>query len=214
MSIGQLETSFHRRIDILRLTGDEEFIDLDLVTVAGVTDFTDSPKLDSFLDREESLEQMKRFLKSRSMVLVVYGAKGIGTSGLVKHLIEMLDEWNVLWVSLSRHRSVSDIRERIAAFSKLIGSAPEMILESSAGANSLLVMDGYFDVEEDMVEFFSNLLGRRNGAKMIFTCRDSTPSYNRFYRREHVESGVVEEMTLKGLPEKDARGTPEERRHP
>jgi len=205
MSIGQLETSFHRRIDMLRLTGEEEFIDLDSVTVGGVTDFTDSPKPASFLDREEPLERMKRFLKSRAMVLVVYGAKGIGTSSLVKHFIEMLDEWNVLWISLAKHGSVDGVRGRIAAFAKLLGSAPDTMLESTAGANSLIVMDGYFDVEEGLVELFGDMLGRRNGAKMIFTCRDSTPSYNRFYRKEHVESGVVQEMTLKGLPEDEAR---------
>jgi hypothetical protein len=205
MSIGQLETAFHRRIDILKLTGEEEYIDLDSVTVTGITDFTDSPKPDLFLDREEPLEQMKRFLKSRAMVLVVYGAKGIGTSSLVKHFIEMLDEWNILWVALPKHRSVWEVRERISIFSKLLGSSPDMILESAAGANSLIVMDGYFDVDVELVDFFGDLLGRSNGAKMIFTCRDSTPSYNRFHRREHVVSGIVQEMTLKGLPEEEAK---------
>jgi len=205
MTVEQLETSFHRRIDLLRLTGEEEFIDLDSVTVSGVTDFTDSPKLEMFLDREEPLEQMKHFLKSRSIAIVVYGAKGVGTSSLVKHFIEMLDEWNVLWISLSRHRSVSEVKERISAFSKMIGSDPEKVMGSTAGSNSLIVIDGYFDVDEDLVDFFGDLLGRRDGAKMIFTCRDSTPSYNRFYGKEHLVSGVVQEMTLKGLPEDDAR---------
>ena len=205
MTVEQLETSFHRRIDLLRLTGEEEFIDLDSVTVSGVTDFTDSPKLEMVLDREEPLEQMKHFLKSRSIAIVVYGAKGVGTSSLVKHFIEMLDEWNVLWISLSRHRSVSEVKERISAFSKMIGSDPEKVMGSTAGSNSLIVIDGYFDVDEDLVDFFGDLLGRRDGAKMIFTCRDSTPSYNRFYGKEHLVSGVVQEMTLKGLPEDDAR---------
>ena len=205
MSVGQLEALFHRRIDLLKFTGDEEFIDLDSVTVAGVTDFTDSPKPEVFLDREEPLEQMKQFLKSRSMILVMYGAKGIGTSGLVKHFIEMLDEWNVLWISLAKHKSVDGVKGRISAFSKLLGSGRDMIMESAAGANTLIVLDGYFDVEEELVAFFGDLLGRRNGAKMIFACRDSTPSYNRFYRKEHLVSGIVQEMTLKGLPEDDAR---------
>lgn len=205
MTIGQLETSFHRRIDILKLSGEEEFIDLDSVAMTGITDFSDSPRLKSFLDREESLEQMKRFLKSRAMILIVYGAKGIGTSSLIKHFIEMLDEWNILWISLSKHRTVESIKERISIFSKLLGSDQEMVLESSTGSNALVVVDGYFDVEEPVVDFFSDLAERRNGAKIIITCRDSTPSYNRFYRREHVDSCIVQEMTLKGLPEKDAR---------
>jgi DNA-binding MarR family transcriptional regulator len=205
MTVGQLETAFHKRIDMLKLTGEEEFLDLDSVNVAGVTDFTDSPKPSLFLDREEPLEQMKRFLKSRSMALVIYGAKGIGTSSLVKHFIEMLDEWNVLWISLAKHRSAGEVKGRIAAFAKMIGASAEALLESSSGANSLLVIDGYFDVEEELAELFSDMLERRNGAKMIFTCRDSTPSYNRFHRKEHLDAGVVQEMTLKGLPEKDAR---------
>jgi DNA-binding MarR family transcriptional regulator len=205
MTIEQLETAFHRRVDMLKLSGEEEYIDLDSASTGGITDFTDSPKPSNFIDREEALEKMKRFLKSRSMELVIYGAKGIGTSSLVKHFIEMLDEWNVLWVSLNRHRSIEDVKTRIAGFSKQMTSSPDLLIETTAGSNTLIVIDGYFDAEEAVVDFFGNLLERHSGAKMIFTCRDSTPSYNRFYRKEHVDAGVVQEMTLKGLPEHYAR---------
>ena len=205
MTVEQLENAFHRRIDVLRLTGEEKYIDLDLVATTGITDFSDSPKAVSFLDREEALEKMKRFLKSRSIVLAVYGAKGIGTSCLVKHFIEMLDEWNVLWISLAKHRTRASIEERVAAFAKLLHMKPETILESSAGVNTLIVADGYFDVDENVTEFFSDLTGRVAGAKLIVTCRDSTPSYSRFYRKEHLDSGAAQEMTLKGLPDDAAR---------
>jgi hypothetical protein len=205
MTIGQLENAFHRRIDLLRLSGTEEYLDLDLVATTGVTDFSDSPKAVGFLDREEPLEQMKRFLKSRSMILAIYGAKGIGTSCLVKHFIEMLDEWNILWISLPKHATKENLEERVAAFAKLLKTKPEMILESTAGSNALIVADGYFDVDENVTEFFSGLSERRTGAKLIVTCRDSTPSYSRFYRREHIDSGIVQEMTLKGLQEEEAR---------
>ncbi len=205
MTIGQLENAFHRRIDLLRLTGEEKFLDLDLVATSGVTDFTDSPKTAGFLDRDESLEKMKRFLKSRSMVLAIYGAKGIGTSSLVKHFIEMLDEWNILWISLSRHGTRGCIEDRIASFASDMKVKSESLLETTTGSNTLIVADGYFDVEEGVTEFFSELSDRRAGAKVIVTCRDSTPSYSRFYRKEHVESGAVQEMTLKGLQAEDAR---------
>jgi len=205
MTVEQLETAFHRRVDMLKLSGDEDYIDLDSAATGGITDFADSPKPSDFIDREDALEKMKRFLKSRSMNLVIYGAKGIGTSSLVKHFIEMLDEWNILWVSLNRYRSIEDVKARIAGFSKQMTSSPDLLLETASGSNTLIVVDGYFDAEEAVVEFFGNLLERRSGAKMIFNCRDSTPSYNRFYRKEHVDSGVVQEMTLKGLPERYAR---------
>lgn len=206
MTMRQIENAFHRRIDILKLTGGEEYIDLDTITTTGVTDFSDSPKITAFLDREEPLEQMKRFLKSRSIVLAIYGAKGIGSSSLVKHFIEMLDEWNILWISLAKFRTKEEIDERISTFSKLLGTTERLMLEASAGSNALIVMDGYFDVDEMVTESISGLVERRGGAKLIVTCRDSTPSYSRFYRREHVTSGAVQEMTLKGLPEEDARG--------
>ena len=205
MTIGQLENAFHRRIDLLRLSGDGGYLDLDLVATTGVTDFSDSPKAVGFLDREEALEQMKRFLKSRAIILAVYGAKGIGTSCLVKHFIEMLDEWNILWISLTKHTTRAMLEERIAAFARLLKTKPEMFLDSTAGSNTLIVADGYFDVDEAVTEFFSNLSERSTGAKLIVTCRDSTPSYSRFYRKDHIDSGAVQEMTLKGLPEEEAK---------
>ena len=205
MSLSQLEKAFHRRIDILRLSGEEDFIDLDAILTSGITDFSDSPKVDAFLDREDSLEQMKNFLKSRALVLSIYGAKGIGTSSLAKHFIQMLDEWNVIWISLSKYKTVQEIRERLGSFSRLLHSDVEKILQTQTGSNALIVFDGYFDVDEHIVEFFNSLAERREGAKIIVTCRDSTPSYNRFYRKEHLDAGIVMEMTLKGLPEEEAK---------
>ena len=205
MTIRQLENAFHRRIDILKMTGQEEFIDLDSIQTTGMTDFSDSPKLSLFLDREEALEQMKHFIKSRSMILAIYGAKGIGTSSLVKQFIQMMDDWNIVWISLAKHGNVAGIRDRLDSFAKLLGTNQEMMLESSAGSNVIIVIDGYFDVDEPIVEFFNTLVERKDGAKIIVTCRDSTPSYNRFYRKENVDSGAIREMTLKGLPEKETR---------
>lgn len=205
MSLSQLERAFHRRIDILKLSGNEDFIDLDAILTTGVTDFSDSPKVETFLDREDEIELMKTFLKSRALVLSIYGAKGIGTSSLTKHFIQMLDEWNVIWVSLSKYKTTREIKERLESFSKLLHSDIERILWTASGSNSLIVFDGYFDVDEQIVEFFNSLVERREGAKIIVTCRDSTPSYNRFYRKEHLEAGTVMEITLKGLPEEEAR---------
>lgn len=212
MTLRQLENSFHRRIDLLKITGNEEYLDLDVIATTGVTDFSDSPKIALFLDREAPLEQMKHFLKSHALLLAIYGAKGIGTSSLVKHFIEMLDEWNILWISLSKYRTLRSVRDRIVAFSKLIGTTEEALTESAAGANCIIVFDGYFDVNEEIVEYLSDLGVRHIGAKIIVTCRDSTPSYNRFYSRDRVDAGIVMEMTVKGLPEREARdllGNPE-----
>jgi len=205
MTLTQLEKAFHRRIDILRFSGDEESVDLDAILTTGVTDFSDSPRVTLFLDREEALEQMKNFLKSRAMILAIFGAKGIGTSSIVKHFIQMIDDWNLLWISLSKYRSIDGINERISGFSKLLHSEKDKIVSTSSGSNVIIVFDGYFDVDEHVVEFFNSLVERRDGAKIIVTCRDSTPSYNRFFRKEHLDSGLVREMTLKGLPEEETR---------
>lgn len=205
MTIRQIENAFHRRINILKLTGEEEFIDLDTARSSGFTDLTDSPKTEIFLDREDSLEQLKIFLKSRAMILTIYGAKGIGTSSLVKYFIEMMDEWNILWISLVTNRTVEEIEGRISSFAEGMSTPSDSLMNSPLGSNMLLIFDGYFDVDEDVVELISNLVERREGAKIIVTCRDSTPSYNRFYRKEHIESSHVLEIVLKGLPEKEAK---------
>jgi|YelNatPaOPRAMG01_1025707.scaffolds.fasta_scaffold02350_22 DNA-binding MarR family transcriptional regulator len=205
MSLAQLEKAFHRRIDILRLSGEEEFIDLDAILTSGVTDFSDSPKVSIFLDREDALEKMKTFLKSRALVLAIYGAKGMGTSSLVKYFIQMLDDWNILWISLSKYRTLDQLMGRLTSFSKALNSDIDKILHTQTGSNVLVVFDGYFDVDEQIVEFFNSLVERTEGAKIIVTCRDSTPSYNRFYRKEHLEAGLVMEMTLKGLPEEESK---------
>jgi len=205
MTIEQLENAFHRRIDILKLTGAEQYIDLDSIKSYGVIDLSDSPEVSLFLDRENALEEMKQFLKAPAMILAMYGAKGMGTSSLVRYFFEMIEEWNILWISLAKYCRVEDIKERIDSFADRLCTSPEMMMNFSGGSNNLLVLDGYFHVDEPIVEFFSNLVERRSGAKIIVTCRDSTPSYNRFYRREQVESGRVQEMILKGFPKKDAR---------
>jgi DNA-binding MarR family transcriptional regulator len=205
MSLAQLEKAFHRRIDILRLSGEEEFIDLDAILTSGVTDFSDSPKVSIFLDREDALEKMKTFLKSRALVLAIYGAKGMGTSSLVKYFIQMLDDWNILWISLSKYRTLDQLMGRLTSFSKALNSDIDKILHTQTGSNVLVVFDGYFDVDEQIVEFFNSLVERTEGAKIIVTCRDSTPSYNRFYRKDHLEAGLVMEMTLKGLPEEESK---------
>lgn len=201
MTLGQIEKAFHRKIDLFGLSGDEEFLDLDSGGPTGVIDLSDSPKPSIFMDREEELEQIKHFLKSRAMILVVYGARGMGASSLVRYFIDLLSDLNILWISMARNPMLRDIEERLDSFARMVGTNAEQLLRSDV----LIVFDGYFDVEEEIVEFFSDQVERRDGARLIITCRDSTPSYSRFYRKEHVDADVVREMTVRGLSEAHAR---------
>lgn len=201
MTLGQIEKAFHRKIDLFGLAGDEEFLDLDSEGPSGIIDLSDSPKLSEFLGREEELEQIKHFLKSRAMILVVYGARGMGASSLVRYFTDLLSDMNILWISMARNPMLKNIENRLKSFAGLVGTSGQQLLRS----NILIVFDGYFDVEEEVVEFFSDQVERQEGARLIITCRDSTPSYSRFYRKEHVDADIVREMTIRGLGEAHAR---------
>ena len=214
MTLGQIEKAFHRKIDLFGLAGDEEFLDLDSQWSSGIVDLADSPKPSDFLDREDELEQIKHFLKSRARILVVYGARGMGTSSLVRYFTDLLSDVNILWISMARNHMLKAMEKRLETFAGMVGASAQQLLESRSDA--LIVFDGYFDVEEEVVEFFSDLVERQEGARLIITCRDSTPSYSRFYRKEHVDADIVREMTVRGLTEAHARrllgneGIPEE----
>ena len=203
MTLGQIEKAFHRKIDLFGLAGDEKFLDLDSEWSSGIIDLSDSPKLSNFLNREDELEQIKHFLKSRAMILVVYGARGMGTSSLVRYFTDLLSDVNILWISMARNHLLKDIEKRLEAFAGMAGTSAQQLLKSRSDV--LIVFDGYFDVEEEVVEFFSDLVERREGARLIITCRDSTPSYSRFYRKEHVDADIVKEMTVRGLTEGHAK---------
>ncbi len=170
-----------------------------------VRDLEDAPQLDRFYGREVELESMDRFMDSDSRILVVLGNKGYGTTVLTRKFVESQDEEDVLWVDLSECTTVESIEARLVRF----GSRIDKRVQDSGGVlaldNALLIFDDYFSVPESVVEFFGWLVENAGAAKVIINAREETPAYNWFYRKKHVDSGIVQELRIKGLDAASAK---------
>src|SRR2546427_1940231 len=69
-----------------------------------------------------------------------------------------------------------------------------------AGERKLLVLDGYADVDEGVVDALAGFLrGPRGRGKLLVLAQESTPSYCRFYSKAEVDAGLVAERHLRGL---------------
>ena len=63
----------------------------------------------------------------------------------------------------------------------------------------IIVFDGYFEVEEPVVEYFASLVEHIKGVeklKIIVTARENTASYNRFYTILDIHDSTVRELHL------------------
>src|SRR2546427_7584828 len=76
-----------------------------------------------------------------------------------------------------------------------------------AGERKLLVLDGYADVDEGVVDALAGFLrGSRGRGKLLVLAQESTPSYCRFYSKAEVDAGLVAERHLRGLDLEGCRG--------
>ncbi len=170
-----------------------------------VRDLGGAPDASGFLGRKEELDSMTAFMESESDLLVVLGNRGYGASALARRFVDSLEDYNVLWISLSACAGPQALRDRLLQFAKR--SLPEAAdpLDALGIADTVIVFDGYHMVPEETVEFFSGLVDRLDEAKVLITAREDTPAYNWFYHKKELESGKVQELRLKGLDADSAK---------
>jgi len=164
----------------------------------------EAPDVREFYDRDVELKAMEQFMESDARTLVVLGNRGYGTSALCRRFVDDQEESDVLWISIGESPDVKSIEGALADFGKGISKEASSMRGVLALADAIIVFDDYFDVSEEVVEFFSGLMETEGEAKLIITARQETPAYNWFYRREHVDSGRVRELRVKGLDEVSA----------
>src|SRR5256712_9345731 len=69
-----------------------------------------------------------------------------------------------------------------------------------AGERKLLVLDGYADVDDAVVDALAGFLrGSHGRGKLLVLAQESTPVYCRFYAKADVDGGRVAEWHLRGL---------------
>ncbi len=167
----------------------------------------DTPSVEEFYGREKELEEMKVWMESDTPVLAVLGRKGLGASALTAKFIRNLEEMHVLWINL-KSNTKEKLKTRISNFLEEIGAPNEDIINELTSQNAVVVLDDYYEIEEEVVSFLKRFLEKiekKDSLKLIITGREGTPVYERFYRSDHVENGLVEELNLSSLGKEEVQ---------
>jgi len=108
---------------------------------------------------------------------------------------------NVLWFDIYPGRKWSTIKEII---SSLFGASD--VLNILRTHPTLLIFDGYQDVDDEFVSALNSLMVDDIGnSKILVSMRADTPYYNRFYTLADVAESRVQEIKLGPLPYEYAR---------
>jgi len=165
------------------------------------------------LGRDEDLAVLRRWRAGPASVAVVYGSRGMGKTALGRAYARTVPR--SAWVDLE---GIPDLEAFAVAIEQATGrvaatpthpqSVARAMLEAFAEGTKLLVLDGFSEVPEAVVESLEAFLRLARGhpePKVLVLAEESTPAYCRFYGRREIESGTVVERHLKGLDLEDCR---------
>ncbi len=170
------------------------------------------PDTDGFVDRDEELEELRSlFSEDITKLIMIYGSQGYGTSSLASKFIKHIgNRWSsVIWIDIKK--KLDDTLEQL--YNHIIASGqdgitkeiifnPHTLISYLANKKMVIVFDGYFEVGEASVEYFSGLVEKLkevDGLKMIVTAREDTASYNRFYTIMDIHDSSVQEIHVKRM---------------
>lgn len=176
-------------------------------------------RLPPFLDRRDELAALAEWVRGDAPAAVLYGGVGMGKTALARRFLQRspVPFW---WHDLRPGESAAALWAHLAEF--LSGHGRQSVAAALAGTSdpwdaaaqdldgleAVLVLDGYGDVPEEVVDFVSRLLRTAMTAppaKVLVLAQEATPSYCRFYGRKAVESGTVLEIHMRGLSPEDSR---------
>ena len=160
----------------------------------------------TLVQRDQDLALLRRWLVGAAPVAVVYGSRGMGKTALGWAFAETVPK--AVWVDLP---DGADLKGFVASLSSATGvrptapTEPESVADAMAVPHSrgtkLLIIDGYGDVEEPIVDTLSAFLRKAKtvGSKLLVLAQESTPAYCRFYSKKDIDGGHVVERHLRGL---------------
>jgi len=183
----------------------EGVIEIDEKRRTPVRQLEDAPAPDIFQGREQELKALDEFMDSDAKIVVLLGNRGYGTTALARKFVSSQDEQDVLWLQLSEGMTVNQIHEKLQSFAKKVDQKATSWSDAMNLPNALVVFDDFFSPREEVVEFFSAVVEHVGDSKVIITAREETPAYNWFYHKKHVDSGVVEELRIRGLDPDSAK---------
>ena len=159
----------------------------------------------SLLQREDDLAFLHRWLSGAAPIAVVYGSRGMGKTALGWAFAERVQR--SVWMELGPGDDLESFAETLARSTGERASdpdRPESVTAALAhvfvGERKLLVLDGYADVEEPIVDALAGFVRSPRGrGKLLVLAQESTPAYCRFYSKADVDAGLVAERHLRGL---------------
>ncbi len=169
------------------------------------------PEVRNFVNRVEELKELNTiFEDDDTRMIVIYGSLGYGTSSLAsKFAMDIKKKCSIMWVRVEgplehilehilEHLKNSDMLNEISGNIEDIRD-PQDLVKLLADKNYIIIFDGYFEVEEPVVEYFAGIvehIKEVEGVRMIVTARENTASYNRFYTILDIHDSSVKEMHL------------------
>ena len=160
----------------------------------------------SLLQRDEDLAFLRRWLVGGASVAVVYGSRGMGKTALGWTFAETVPK--ALWIDIAPGSDREDFAASVSSATNIRTEMPgepeslaDALTQTYARGTKLLVLDGYGEVDESIVDAISAFLRKAKtaGSKMLVLAQESTPSFCRFYGKKDIEGGRVAERHLRGL---------------
>jgi DNA-binding MarR family transcriptional regulator len=151
------------------------------------------PDSSHFLGRDRELKVMDAWFTEGTPVLVVYGSRGVGKSFLLARFASRVSSrCGVQWFDLSAVGTQAEICKALG-----LEASTDIDDVKEVMGGMVVIFDGYYEPDEQLVEFFTELVKDPANVKMLFGARDNTPYYSRFY--DPKKDAQVSEIPLKGL---------------
>jgi hypothetical protein len=160
----------------------------------------------TLLQRDQDVAFLRRWLVGAAPVAVVYGSRGMGKTALGWAFAEAVPK--SAWVDLPDGSDLTAFSKALASATAIRATLPldtdsmaDALTAPFARGTKLVVVDGYGDVDESIVDTMSGFLRRAKtaGGKLLVLAQETTPAYCRFYSKKDVDAGAVVERHLRGL---------------
>lgn len=159
----------------------------------------------TLLQRQEDLAFLQRWFAGAAPIAVVYGSRGMGKTVLGWAFAEGIPR--SVWMAIGPGADLESFADSLARSTGERAADPDQpesvsasLAHVFAGERKLLVLDGYDEVEEGVVDALAGFLrGSRGRPKLLVLAQESTPAYCRFYSKSDVDGGRVAERHLRGL---------------
>ncbi len=160
-------------------------------------------EIPGLIERDDDIARLKTWGRGKSPVMVVYGATGTGKTALARAFVSQHKGVHA-WIEL---HDGADLRGMLHELAVVLGISEsgddigEAAIECVKSRGILLVLDGYHQVSEDIVDFLGVATERLKGSagRLLVLAQETTPSYCRFHGRAEIDRGTVQELRIKGL---------------